>query len=251
MDSRGTKGRNPDMENRWVIQQETSKRPIRHGVDHILQKNGPLADRIILGKKTLTASSFHAEMLGLCLLHLLVCAITEYHNAETRSAVMSCNNKQALELSSHHKRRIQPSTKCADIGQSSRLKHIRKKLNWKIPNRKKLGFVALEQQIRANRMHTHSSQGTQASKKDHTQATLAHFFNKHPHPSNAFNTLKSYKCLRKLDWTGYRSSPCVKGYTLCLLLAFCQQYSYFVDLRPKGLGAFCAWFSRPVATLLW
>jgi hypothetical protein len=31
---------------------------------------------------------------------------------------MSCNNKQALELSLHHKKRIQPSVKCADIRRS-------------------------------------------------------------------------------------------------------------------------------------
>jgi hypothetical protein len=48
------------------------------------------------------------------------------------------------------------------------LKLIHKKLNQKIPSRKKLGIVALEQQIRADGMHTHSSQGTQASSKDHT-----------------------------------------------------------------------------------
>jgi hypothetical protein len=54
-------------------------------------------------------------MLGLCSLHLLVHAITEYHNVKAWYAVMSCNNKRALELSLHHKRRIQPSTKCKDI----------------------------------------------------------------------------------------------------------------------------------------
>ncbi len=49
-------------------------------------------------EKSPTASSFRAEMLPLCSHHLLVCAIAEYHNVKTWSAVMSCNNKWALEL---------------------------------------------------------------------------------------------------------------------------------------------------------
>jgi hypothetical protein len=47
-------------------------------------------------EKSPTASSFHAEMLELCSLHLLICAIAEYHNFKTCSAVMSCNNKRIL-----------------------------------------------------------------------------------------------------------------------------------------------------------
>jgi hypothetical protein len=117
MDSRGTKGRNPDMDNGRVIKHEMSGRSIRRRVDHFFQKDGPLAGRIILGK---IPEGKLAEMLDLCLLHLLVRAITEYHNAKTWSAVMSCNNKLALELSSHHKRRIRPNAKCADIRQSFR-----------------------------------------------------------------------------------------------------------------------------------
>jgi hypothetical protein len=57
-------------------------------------------------------------MLGLCSLHFLVCAIVEYHNVEIWSAVMSCNNKRALELSLHRKRRIQASAKCVDTRRS-------------------------------------------------------------------------------------------------------------------------------------
>jgi hypothetical protein len=49
-------------------------------------------------EKSPTASSFHAEMLPLCSLCLLVHAIAEYHNVKTWSAVMPCNNKWALEL---------------------------------------------------------------------------------------------------------------------------------------------------------
>jgi hypothetical protein len=84
-----------------------------------------------------------------------------------------------------------------ELTRGARLKHIRKNLNQKIPSRKNLGIVALEQEIRADGIHTHSSQGTQASSKDHTHATLAHFINKRPHPSNPINTLNSNKRLRK------------------------------------------------------
>jgi hypothetical protein len=66
-------------------------------------------------ERSLTASSFQAEMFSLCALHLLVCAITEFHGVNKWTATMSCNNKQTLSLSSHHKGRIQPSAKCADI----------------------------------------------------------------------------------------------------------------------------------------
>jgi hypothetical protein len=59
-------------------------------------------------------------MLGLCALHLLAQAVTEYYDLGRWSATMCCDNKQALLLSSHHKGRIQPSAKCADIQRSFR-----------------------------------------------------------------------------------------------------------------------------------
>jgi hypothetical protein len=62
-----------------------------------------------------TASSFQAEMLGLCALHLLACALSEYYNLNNCSATMCCNNKRTLILSSHHRGQIRPSAKCADI----------------------------------------------------------------------------------------------------------------------------------------
>jgi hypothetical protein len=39
---------------------------------------------------------------------------------EQWSAMLCCDNKRALKLSSHHRRRIRPSAKCADIGQNLR-----------------------------------------------------------------------------------------------------------------------------------
>jgi hypothetical protein len=62
-------------------------------------------------EKSNTASSFQAEMLGLCTLHLFAQAVAEFYKVEQWSSMISCNNKCALELSSHHKRRIRPSAK--------------------------------------------------------------------------------------------------------------------------------------------
>ncbi len=69
-------------------------------------------------EKSILASSFRAEMLGLCTLHLLAWAVAEYYKVNGWSAILCCDNKHALELSSHHQRHIQPSAKCADICRS-------------------------------------------------------------------------------------------------------------------------------------
>ncbi len=71
-------------------------------------------------EKSPSASSFRVGMLGLCSLHLLARAVAEFFGTGQWEAVISCNNKRALELSSNHRRRIQPSAKCADIRRSFR-----------------------------------------------------------------------------------------------------------------------------------
>ena len=71
-----------------------------------------------LWEKSPSASSFRAEMLGLCCLHLLARAVAEFYNIGQWYATISCDNKRALELSSNHRRRIRPSAKCADIRRS-------------------------------------------------------------------------------------------------------------------------------------
>ncbi len=53
-------------------------------------------------EKSILASLFRAEMLGLCALHLLAQVVAEYSKVEGWSAMLCCDNKQALELSSHH-----------------------------------------------------------------------------------------------------------------------------------------------------
>ena len=71
-------------------------------------------------EKSPLASSFRAEMLGLACLHLLVRAVAEFFAISHWTAVILCNNKKALELSSHHRRRIRPSAKWANIRRSFR-----------------------------------------------------------------------------------------------------------------------------------
>ncbi len=118
VDSRGTKGRNPDMDNGQIIQTENERQTYQAWGGSYFCKKTDLRLAGSFWEKSPAASSFQAEMLGLCSLHLLVRAFAEYHNVETWSAVMSCDNKWALELSLHHKKMIQPSAKYADIRQS-------------------------------------------------------------------------------------------------------------------------------------
>jgi hypothetical protein len=66
-------------------------------------------------ERSSAASSFCTEMLGLCALHLLAQAITDYYDVQSWTALMCCDNKHTLMLSSCHRGRIRPSAKCADI----------------------------------------------------------------------------------------------------------------------------------------
>ncbi len=98
----------------------------------------------------------------------------------------------------------------------TRLKRIHKRLNKKLPSRKKLGITAVEPQIRAVDMHQLS--GTTDHHHNRDQRTLMSFIQKHPHPSSVSIPLTSNKCLRKLDWFLSLTQTCVGGYTLSLLL---------------------------------
>ncbi len=71
-------------------------------------------------ERSSTANSDHAIMLGLCTLHLLAWAISEYYGVERWSSTMCCDNKCALLLLSHHKERIRLSANCADIRRNFR-----------------------------------------------------------------------------------------------------------------------------------
>jgi hypothetical protein len=69
-------------------------------------------------EKSPSASSFRAEMLGLACLHLLARAVAEFFAIGHWTAVILCDSKKALELSSHHRWRIRPSAKCTNIRRS-------------------------------------------------------------------------------------------------------------------------------------
>ncbi len=84
-----------------------------------MQKDRFANDRNLLGKSP-SASLFRAEMLGLCCLHLLARGVAKIFTLGQWAAILSCNNKRALELSSNHHRRIKPSTNSADIRRSFR-----------------------------------------------------------------------------------------------------------------------------------
>ena len=71
-------------------------------------------------EKSPSASLFRAEMLGLCCLHLLARGIAKFFDLGQWAAILSCNNKRALELSSNHHRRIKPSANSANIRRSFR-----------------------------------------------------------------------------------------------------------------------------------
>jgi hypothetical protein len=66
-------------------------------VDYFLYQNWIPLDRHLLGKSNM-ASSYRAELLGLCTLHLLAHAVVEYYKVVGWSSVLCCNNKCALEL---------------------------------------------------------------------------------------------------------------------------------------------------------
>jgi len=67
-----------------------------------------------------SADSYRAEMLGLCSLHLLARALSEYHKIASWTIKICCDNDGALYRSSHQLRRIKPSAKCAGIRRSFR-----------------------------------------------------------------------------------------------------------------------------------
>ncbi len=87
------------------------------GWNIFLYQNRIPLDRHLLGKNP-TWQAHRAELLGLCTLHLLARAVAEYYKVKGWSAMLCCDNKHALELSSHHLHSIWPSAKCADIRRS-------------------------------------------------------------------------------------------------------------------------------------
>ena len=129
-----------------------------------------------------------------------------------------------------------------ELARGAREKWARGRTNTRIPSRRKLGLVAIEQQIRKDGMHRPPTSNDPST--HHTQTTVVPYARKRPHPATAVCLLKSNKRMQKPDWTYSNWVSCVRGYTLSLLLAFCQDY-FPNDLMPKGLGTH--WVPNPVA----
>lgn len=109
-----------------------------------------------------------------------------------------------------------------------KLKWIRNRINAKIPSRRKLGLVAIEQQIRKDGMHRTSTQGGASQAVNLTQTSLELFVHKRLHPSAMMSLQKPNKTLRKPDWPPQHEAICAGGYTLSLSWLF--KRSHFLTI---------------------
>jgi hypothetical protein len=91
---------------------------MRGGVDNFLYQHTGFQLTGTFWERSPSASSYRAKLLGLCALHLFAQALTEFYKVTGWTAMLCCDNKRALEVSSHHTRRIRASAKFADICRS-------------------------------------------------------------------------------------------------------------------------------------
>jgi hypothetical protein len=117
MDKERCEKQHAHMGHRWLIQQKKGEGAQQHWVDNLLHQDRTKINRNFLGEVE-HGKILWAEMLGLSGSHLFPQAVAEFYKAEQWSSTLCCNNKRALELSLHHRRRIRPSAKCADIQQN-------------------------------------------------------------------------------------------------------------------------------------
>ncbi len=107
-------------------------------------------------EKSILATSYRAELLGLCALNFLAQAVAEFYKLDGWTATLCCDNKGALEKSSNNRSRIRPSVKCADICCSLRTtkpllrgsfryvhvyKHMDRLLTWKLTLTQQLNCI--------------------------------------------------------------------------------------------------------------
>jgi hypothetical protein len=85
-----------------------------------------------------------------------------------------------------------------DLARGARAKGAKQKVNAKIRSKKKLGIVAIEQQIRKDGMHWSITQ-TGTFPEHHLQTLINHFVAKQPHSASIVAALRSNKRLRKPD----------------------------------------------------
>jgi hypothetical protein len=111
MDSGRYEKQHSDMGYRWLIGQKEGKRTQWSWMDYLLHQDRPTINGYLLGE---------VQQSGFRTLHLFAQAVAEFYKVEQWSSMISCDNKRVLKLSSHHRRRIRPSAKCADIQRNLR-----------------------------------------------------------------------------------------------------------------------------------
>jgi hypothetical protein len=84
------------------------------------------------------------------------------------------------------------------LARGARVKQAKQKVNARIASRKKLGIVAIEQQIKMDGMHWRAPQNDTILDQ-HSQISIDRFATKCPHPASIAGALRSNKCLCKPD----------------------------------------------------
>ncbi len=81
----------------------------------------------------------------------------------------------------------------------ARAKWVRRKLNTKIPSRKKLGMATMEHQICKDGMHQAAVQTDGVQAITCSQISLDEFVKRQSHPASIMGSLRSNKRLQKPD----------------------------------------------------
>jgi hypothetical protein len=84
------------------------------------------------------------------------------------------------------------------LARGAQVKQAKQKVNARIASRKKLGIVAIEQQIRKDCMHW-CAPHNDTFPEQHSQTLIDCFAAKCPHPASITGALRSNKRLCKLD----------------------------------------------------
>jgi hypothetical protein len=85
-----------------------------------------------------------------------------------------------------------------NLARGARAKQAKNAVNTRIASRKKLGIVAIEQQIRKDRMHQSTHQND-TFPESHSQPLIDSFTTKQPHPASITRAFRSNKRLCKPD----------------------------------------------------
>jgi hypothetical protein len=89
--------------------------------------------------------------------------------------------------------------KALELTRGARAKRVKRKLNTKIPSRKKLGIATVEHQICKDGMHRAAVQTDGIQVIDCSQISLDKFVKRGPHPASIMGSLRSNKRLWKPD----------------------------------------------------